>query len=165
MASDSEPSSEPPRSSFLSIPAPIRALFDRFPLVTYPENTLPAPRLNTTDHVLYIFGDGPISYNPACLKWQAYLKFSKIPFQVVSSNNHASPSGALPFLLSASPDSQAVKPVASGKLQRWTKERSSSPIEESEHVQYEAYLSLVEHRIRRAWVRTLPALNQTSAKS
>ncbi|KAH7113882.1 hypothetical protein B0J11DRAFT_541530 [Dendryphion nanum] len=148
----SNPPSERSRSSFLSVPAPIRRLFDKFPLVTYPENALPASRPNLHDHVLYVFGDGPVSFNPACLKWQAYLKFSQVPFRSVSSNNHASPSGALPFLLPVSADSKLAKPIPSGRLQRWIMDKSSSAIEESPDGRYEAYLSLIDHRIRRAWL-------------
>lgn len=90
---------------------------------------------------------------PSSHPLQAYLKFSNISFRVASSSNHASPSGALPFLLPAQPDTlQAVQPVPSGKLQRWTMNNSETAIEESGDLRYEAYLSLLDFRIRRAWV-------------
>lgn len=85
------------------------------------------------------------------------MKFSGIDFRIRASNNHASPSGALPFLLPASADttsSKSVQTVPSAKLQRWCMNNSSSPIEESGDLRYEAYLSLLDHRIRRAWVRS-----------
>jgi hypothetical protein len=85
---------------------------------------------------------------------QAYLKFSKIPFRVASANNHASPSGSLPFMLPSSPEPyKQSQPVPSGKLQRWAMNNSEKAIEESGDLRYEAYLSLLDHRIRRAWVR------------
>jgi metaxin len=85
---------------------------------------------------------------------KAYLKFSGIDFQIASSNNHASPSGALPFLLpSIAEGSKPPPPVPSGKLQRWSMNNSPSAIEEPGDLRYEAYLSLLDHRIRRAWVR------------
>ena len=85
---------------------------------------------------------------------QAYLKFSNIEFRVAASSNHASPSGALPFLLPTQPDTlKPVQPVPSGKLQRWAMNNSKAAIEESGHLRYEAYLSLLDHRIRQAWVR------------
>lgn len=84
---------------------------------------------------------------------QAYLKFSNVDFRVTASSNHASPSGALPFLLPVQPDTlKPVQPVPSGKLQRWTMNSSETVIEESGDLRYEAYLSLLDHRIRRAWV-------------
>lgn len=84
---------------------------------------------------------------------QAYLKFSDIKFQLAASSNHASPSGALPFLLPTQPDTtKHVQPVPSGRLQRWTMNNSEAAIEESGDLRYEAYLSLLDHRIRRAWV-------------
>jgi metaxin len=85
---------------------------------------------------------------------QAYLKFSKIDFTTAAANNHASPSGALPFILPASPEPyKHIQPVPSGKLQRWAMNNSKKAIEESGDLRYEAYLSLLDHRIRRAWVR------------
>jgi len=87
------------------------------------------------------------------IKFQTYLKLSGIDFRLVSSNNHASPSGSLPFLLPSSSDSlKPAQPIPSGKLQRWTMNASSAAIEEPSDLRYEAYLSLLDHRIRRAWV-------------
>jgi metaxin len=84
---------------------------------------------------------------------QAYLKFSKINFQIASANNHASPSGALPFIIPASPEPYThIQPVPSGKLQRWAMNNSKKAIEEPGDLRYEAYLALLDHRIRRAWV-------------
>ncbi|KAF2873585.1 hypothetical protein BDV95DRAFT_489827 [Massariosphaeria phaeospora] len=153
----------PPARSIFAIPAPIKQLFDRFPLLAYPANDLPlrAPRTNNA-HVLYIFTTpkaavaGAPSYNPACLKWQAYLNFSLIDFRVEASNNHASPSGALPFLLPAASDSTKLRPpVPSGKLQRWAMNNSTAAVEESSDIRYEAYLSLLDHPIRRAWLYSI----------
>lgn len=66
--------------SIFAVPAPIKQLFDKFPLLTYPTNELPqrAPR-NRNAHVLYVFAtqgealEGAPSYNPACLKWQVRM--------------------------------------------------------------------------------------------
>jgi metaxin len=166
-----------PSHSIFSVPTPIKQLFDRFPLLTYPINELPqrAPR-DRSAHVLYIFTSGEgarngvPSYNPGCLKWQvcnismpihsiqthysqAYLKFSHIDFRIVSANNHASPSGALPFVIPASPEPyKHMQPVPSGKLQRWAMNNSKIAIEEPGDLRYEAYSSLLDHRVRRAWV-------------
>ncbi|KAL1797734.1 hypothetical protein ACET3X_004340 [Alternaria dauci] len=151
---------QPSSRSIFSVPAPIKQLFDQFPLVTYPVNDFPqrAPQ-HRNAHVLYVFttDEGAIrgapSHNPACLKWQVYLKFSKIPFQVASANNHASPSGSLPFLIPSSSDpSKRTQPVPSSKLQRWAMNNSEKAIEEPGDPRYEAYLSLLDHRIRRAWL-------------
>ncbi|KAF2259298.1 hypothetical protein CC78DRAFT_475904 [Lojkania enalia] len=149
--------------NIFAIPAPIKRLFDRFPLLTYPANELPlrAPR-NRQDSVLYVFTtddgaatDAP-SYNPACLKWQTYLKFSNINFRTASANNHASPTGSLPFLLPASADlMKPTQPISSGKLQKWAMKNSPSAIEEPSDLRYEAYLSLLDHKIRRAWLYTV----------
>ncbi|KAF2466039.1 uncharacterized protein BDR25DRAFT_336613 [Lindgomyces ingoldianus] len=152
-----------PSAGIFAVPAPIKRLFDKFPLLTYSANDLPlrAPR-NRDRHVLHVFTTprgaelGSPSYNPACLKWQAYLRFCNIDFVIASSNNHASPSGSLPFLLPSLTDpSKPAQPVPSGKLQRWVMNNSASAREEPSDLRYEAYLSLLDHRIRRAWLYTI----------
>jgi hypothetical protein len=74
----------PPSRSLFTVPTPIKQLFDKFPLLTYPANELPlrAPR-NRDEHVLYVFAteegarNGAPSYNPACLKWQVGCSVSR----------------------------------------------------------------------------------------
>lgn len=99
-----------------------------------------------------------------------------IQFSVVPSNNHASPTGALPFLLPSSsmPIAGESSPVVSStKLKRWAQaevssegfkskpltsnqelesERDDSLGKEPSGMRYEAYISLVDHKIRHAWV-------------
>ena len=62
---------------FFSVPAPIKRIFDRFPLVTYPSNDLPhSAWSDKRGNRLYVFTDaasarhGRPSFNPQCLKWQ-----------------------------------------------------------------------------------------------
>ena len=113
---------------------------------------------------------------------QTYLKIRDIPFVIVPSNNHASPSGALPFLLpsTACPSTSSNPPIPSSRLQRWTrelttfgenhvqgKEGSNQDSEESKKgtasrnastdMRYEAYLALLDHRIRNAYVILFPS--------
>lgn len=62
---------------FFSIPAPVKVLFDKVPVLTYPPNDLPqrAPKPARIPN-LYVFikeedaAAGRPSYNPSCLKWQ-----------------------------------------------------------------------------------------------
>lgn len=63
--------------SWLKLPAPIKRVFDEFPLRTYPANELPQRTTTARDkHTLYVFAteDGARtekpSRNPGCLKWQ-----------------------------------------------------------------------------------------------
>jgi hypothetical protein len=64
-------------SSYFTAPEPIRQLFEKVPLITYPANDLPhRSRRQKTQHVLHMFTtaygarmDSP-SFNPSCLKWQ-----------------------------------------------------------------------------------------------
>ncbi|KAJ5091528.1 hypothetical protein NUU61_006398 [Penicillium alfredii] len=146
--------------SFFTVPAPIKQLFDRFPLVTYPANDLPQRASPRHGNQLFVFTDAPgarrgrPSFNPQCLKWQAYLKFVGIDFEVVSSNNHASPTGALPFLLPGLP-TEALLPIPSHKLQKWAIEQVHCEEEQQLNLRFEVYGSLLDHRIRNAWLQML----------
>ncbi|BCS18540.1 putative mitochondrial outer membrane protein (Sam35) [Aspergillus puulaauensis] len=146
---------------FFSVPAPVKRVFDRFPLITYPENDLPYHAWSTRrGNQLFVFSDvagarrGAPSFNPQCLKWQAYLKFVGIDFDLVPSNNHASPSGVLPFLLPALPVGTGT-PIPSGKLQKWAIEEVHCEEEQQLNVRFEVYLSLLDTRIRNAWLYQL----------
>ncbi|OOG00780.1 hypothetical protein ASPCADRAFT_125790 [Aspergillus carbonarius ITEM 5010] len=146
---------------FFSVPAPVKRIFDRFPLVTYPSNDLPySAWSDKRGNRLYVFTDatgasrGRPSFNPQCLKWQAYLRFVGIDFDVIPSNNHASPSGALPFLIPAHPVNNNT-PIPSSKLQKWAIEQVHCEEEQQLDLRFEVYASLLDHRIRNAWLYTL----------
>ncbi|KAL6251749.1 hypothetical protein RBB50_001959 [Rhinocladiella similis] len=146
------------QSSWFSLPLPIKRIFDRFPLIVYPANVLPqrAPR-RRNENILYIFQseeppsrDAP-SFNPSCLKWQAYLKFHGIPLRTRPSNNHASPTGSLPFLLPGSQEDQRPpSPVPANRLARWVISQGGK--EEAVHMRQDAYTALIDHNIRSAWL-------------
>ncbi|GAB7340173.1 hypothetical protein MBLNU457_6647t1 [Dothideomycetes sp. NU457] len=142
------------------LPKPLKELFEKFPLVTYAPNSDPlrAPS-SRNKHTLYVFTsdegaiNGAPSFNPSCLKWQAYLKFQNIDFQTVSSNNHASPSGVLPFLLPAhSSSSEPAKPIASNKIERWAKGDNEDG---KANIRAVTHLALINHNLRRAWLYQL----------
>ncbi|KAF7125559.1 hypothetical protein CNMCM5793_001819 [Aspergillus hiratsukae] len=146
---------------FFSVPAPIKRIFDQFPLVTYPSNDLPHHSgTGQRGNRLFVFTDpasarrGRPSFNPQCLKWQAYLRFVGIDLEIVPSNNHASPTGALPFLLPALP-AGTTAPIPSHKLQKWAIEQVHCEEEQQLDVRFEVYASLLDHRIRNAWLYML----------
>ncbi|KAI1500801.1 hypothetical protein F5X99DRAFT_384987 [Biscogniauxia marginata] len=148
-------------SGWFAIPAPLTRLFKKFPLLTYPPNELPARSPDTRDvATLYVFISdkdalkGFPSYNPSCLKWQTFLKLAGVDFRLLPSNNHASPTGALPFLLPPS-EPHSVKsqiPIPSNKLEQYALDNSTSKIPDVQHLRLEAYESLLDHRIRNAWL-------------
>lgn len=82
---------------------------------------------------------------------QAYLKFVGIDFQVVPSNNHASPTGALPFLLPALP-AGTLLPIPSSKIQKWAIEQVHCEEEQQLNIRFDVYESILDNRIRNAWV-------------
>ncbi|KAL8714949.1 MAG: hypothetical protein Q9225_006490 [Loekoesia sp. 1 TL-2023] len=157
----------PPKTSpspWLTTPKPVKRLFDKFPLVTYPSNNLPRRKpIERGRNTLYIFaraGDqrnSVLSFNPSCLKWQTYLKLMGVDFVTKPSNNHASPTGSLPFLIPASYDNslETVPPIPSRKFQEWASKNGNTSRQEPEDMRYEAYMSLLDHRIRNAWLHTL----------
>ena len=73
------PSSITPQEKrgLLSIPPPLKRIFDKFPLATHAENALPLrARAIGEENALYMFTSreearlGRPSFNPSCLKWQ-----------------------------------------------------------------------------------------------
>jgi metaxin len=85
------------------------------------------------------------------------LRFAGLKFHTVASSNHASPIGVLPFLepgSSAADHLSPPKPVPSNQLRKWLEtENSSTKLKEADDVRYDAYMALLEDRIRTAWVR------------
>ncbi|KAI4192126.1 MAG: hypothetical protein LQ346_004472 [Caloplaca aetnensis] len=158
---ESKPQPTPASLSWLTTPKPIKRLFDKFPLITYPANQLPQRKpIERTVNTLYIFAreedaqiDSP-SFNPSCLKWQTYLHLANIPFTTVPSSNHASPTGSLPFLnpASFSTNHETIRPIPSSKLQEWAAKNGSALGQETEDMRYEAYMSLLDNTIRNAWL-------------
>jgi len=73
-----EPTTARPNAvGLFTIPAPLKRLFNKFPLITYPANELPLRAQRPRhQHALYVFTtpEGEIaaspSFNPSCLKWQ-----------------------------------------------------------------------------------------------
>lgn len=66
-----------PRRLF-SVPEPVKRVFDKFPLRSYPANDLPRRSLRSRhEHTLYVFTDSQRlnapSFNPGCLKWQVSI--------------------------------------------------------------------------------------------
>ncbi|KAL8733890.1 MAG: hypothetical protein Q9166_001878 [cf. Caloplaca sp. 2 TL-2023] len=91
---------------------------------------------------------------------QTYLKLMGVDFVTVPSSNHASPTGSLPFLIPAMSGAEStiidiIPPVPSHKIQEWASKIGNTPKTEPENMSYEAYMSLLDHRIRNAWLHTL----------
>ncbi|CAG8003047.1 unnamed protein product [Penicillium salamii] len=145
---------------FFTVPAPVKRLFDKFPLTTYPANEIPQRSQSNGANQLFVFTDargareGRPSFNPQCLKWQAYLKFVGIGFEITSANNHASPTGALPFLIPSLP-TDISNPIPSHRLQKWAIEQVHCEEEQQLNLRFEVYASLLDHRIRNAWLYML----------
>ncbi|TGO30831.1 hypothetical protein BPAE_0003g01160 [Botrytis paeoniae] len=156
-----------------SIPRPVKKLFDKVPVVTYPANELPqrSPgargRRNDRDArlpSLYIFcregeeeNEGRPSFNPGCLKWQTFLNLAGVNHNIVSSNNHASPTGVLPFLLPGiklNSSQDDYLPIPSNGLVKYAKEQGKK-VPEPKSRKLEAYQALIDHNIRNAWLHTL----------
>ena len=95
---------------------------------------------------------------------QTFLKLSNLPFNILPSTNHASPTGSLPFLLPPrdvlSPTTTAVKPIPASKLHDYalthaSKPNSPSPQAPIPSLRQEAYQSLIDVSLRNAFLYTL----------
>ena len=76
-AAESQKPSPPAHKHWFTTPAPIKRLFDKFPLRAYSPNELPLQRHAVrAANTLYVFAIeeeakvGRPSFNPSCLKWQ-----------------------------------------------------------------------------------------------
>lgn len=78
-------------------------------------------------------------------------------FRLVSSSNHASPTGALPFLIPPSTpgDADSQRPVPSNKLEKYALHKGSRRVPEVSVSRLDAYQALLDHRIRNAWLYAL----------
>ncbi|KAL8889894.1 MAG: hypothetical protein Q9215_002876 [Flavoplaca cf. flavocitrina] len=89
-----------------------------------------------------------------------YLKLMRFDFLTVSSSNHASPTGSLPFVIPATSGANStvldvVRPIPSHQIQAWGSKHGAISKTPPDSDRYEAYLSLLDHRIRNAWLHTL----------
>lgn len=138
-------------SRWFAIPAPLRSLFKLFPLTTYPPEPLPyrSPSTSRPRPRLYIFAneDSELSYNPSCLKSQTLLRIAGVDVDLVPSNNHASPSGALPFILT-----EGGRPVTAERIAGFAREESGRELKQGSEGKVEAYRALISQAIRPAWV-------------
>ncbi|KAF5015966.1 hypothetical protein F66182_12510, partial [Fusarium sp. NRRL 66182] len=147
----------PGSNRWFTVPRPIQWLFDHVPLHVYDPEDLPvrSPAIVRQRPALYVFvadGDavlGKPSYNPSCLKWQTVLKIARVEFDIVPSNNHASPSGALPFLLPAS--SPSSRPLVGEKIHKYARENAARELPNISSPRLEAYQALLTQNIRPAW--------------
>jgi metaxin len=172
MSSDARGSSSAP-SRWLAVPAPVRQLFKLFPLHAYDPEPLPwrAPDPNPSPSSparprLYVFlreidtdaNDdallGRPSFNPSCLKWQTFLRIAGVDVDLVSSNNHASPSGALPFLVvpEGVATSKQQPPLTGAKIFHYARDHAARDIPSRPSHRLEAYQALLDQAIRPAWV-------------
>ncbi|KAL7949599.1 hypothetical protein V8C42DRAFT_311372 [Trichoderma barbatum] len=172
----------PSRPGWFAVPAPVRELFKLFPLDTLPAEPLPerAPERARLRPCLYVFArtpedarNGRPSFNPQCLKWQTFLRIAGVQVHLVPSNNHASPSGALPFLLPpTTPTSTSEKdstaslntnaavkptvPLTGAKIHRYAKDNAPRELPpDSPPSRTEAYEALLSQSLRPAWLYAL----------
>ncbi|KAK1247318.1 hypothetical protein MKX07_002227 [Trichoderma sp. CBMAI-0711] len=186
------PSSRP---GWFAVPAPVRELFKLFPLATLPPESLPErspePSSSSSRRArprLYVFArtwedanNGRPSFNPQCLKWQTFLRIAGVDVDLVPSNNHASPSGALPFLLppttttttttttptSSSPEKESAKPtpaskttstipLTGAKIHRYAQDHATTATSpDAPPSRTEAYEALLSQSLRPAWLYAL----------
>lgn len=102
------PDTKPTTRSIFSVPPALKRVFDKFPLITYPENELPIRAPDGRDrHVLHVFTtpedakQGKPSFNPACLRWQVgqYGKIRQQTSYLVPLSRHIYGSRACPSTL------------------------------------------------------------------
>ena len=107
---------------------------------------------------------GPFNPHSAFLLFASYvltqiqtiLRIANIDVLLIPSSNHASPSGALPFLMPASTSQSTPQaPVSGAKITRFIRETNPrAPIDlDNPSSKIDAYQALLANNIRPAWVR------------
>lgn len=144
----------------IQVPAPVKKFFATFPLQTYPAIQPRTTKSTTTIPTLYAYGpgwlDGWASFDIECLKWQAFLRFATVDFDVKYCNEPtASPSGQLPFLLIPSTDSSAKvgpKCLAGPDISKYAQEHGddASLLENSDIADSKAFIALAETQLHSA---------------
>ncbi|KAG8158406.1 hypothetical protein KVR01_011528 [Diaporthe batatas] len=184
---DSTPPTSSGRSWVPAVPGPLQRLFDAVPLVTYGPNELPLGSPGASDlPTLHVFttehdaARGAPSFNPSCLKWQTFLRIAGVKFHLRPSTNHASPTGALPFLLPplttitpttttdkyARLDGRSTRPIPSSRLEAYAAQHGAlppatvtdqapTPQLQSQARRRQAYQSLLDGALRTAWLYSL----------
>ncbi|RDA93560.1 hypothetical protein CP533_6123 [Ophiocordyceps camponoti-saundersi (nom. inval.)] len=149
------------RKGWFAIPAPVSTLFRLVPLHTYDAEALPvrAPRPSRPLPRLHVFSvrdedyENGLSFDPACLMWQTFLRIARIQVQLVSSSPHASPDGSLPFLLPDDKDQKPNIPLTGSAIGRYVRAHVSDSTPSSPPPpQLEPYLALLTHAIHPAWL-------------
>ncbi|ROW13343.1 hypothetical protein VPNG_05452 [Cytospora leucostoma] len=167
-ASPGSTGASPRRSWVPHIPAPLQRLFDAVPLVTYPPNELPYRSPGATDlPTLHVFiseqdaARGLPSFNPSCLKWQAFLRIAGVQFHLRPSTNHASPTGALPFL---QPPIPSISSSSSSSSNNPSQKTTTPPPTSSQRLEPRALLPIPSSRLA-AYASQHGALPPTSITS
>jgi metaxin len=84
---------------------------------------------------------------------QTLLRIVGVDVELVPSNNHASPSGALPFLLPPSPSSySSPAPLTGTGIGRYARDHAPDKLRDESHPRLEAYQALLTQNVRPAWV-------------
>jgi len=83
--------------NLFSVPAPVKRIFNKFPLITYPANELPLrAQRSRRQNALYVFTTdggaavGSPSFNPSCLKWQVSMRHPHIRPQELTADRTGS---------------------------------------------------------------------------
>ncbi|OBT99852.1 hypothetical protein VE01_02240 [Pseudogymnoascus verrucosus] len=161
---DTETATLPTRlRTLFTIPAPIRTLFDLVPLHTYAPNPLPTRSPSPSPlPTLHIFTSpssptGP-SPNPTCLKHQTALRLASLPHTITNSTNHASPTGALPFLLPPTSSPllpAALLPIGAGQILNYAAKAGHPLPARPSHPKAKVYASLIDDAIRPAFLHAV----------
>ncbi|KAL5350112.1 hypothetical protein ACLOAV_005149 [Pseudogymnoascus australis] len=144
------PNQAPEPTETATLPARLRTLF------TIP---LPSAPSSTSLHI-FTTPSSPTdpSPNPTCLKHQTALRLASLPHTTTSSTNHASPTGALPFLLPPTSSPllpAALLPVSAAQILTYAAKAGHPLPARPAHPKAKVYAALIDDAIRPAFLHAV----------
>ncbi|TIA89447.1 hypothetical protein E3P99_02076 [Wallemia hederae] len=111
-----------------------------------------AAKHTATTPILWVYGRSSISFGPECLKWQIYLLFNGIQFQLKAINEaNASPNNRLPFLELPHREGQRAVLLKDDEIKGYVEGVTGSEPAEMEAHESEL-LQLVEKQLRASFL-------------
>ncbi|KAK9468982.1 hypothetical protein V1512DRAFT_258355 [Lipomyces arxii] len=141
------------------VPESVKTVFDKFPLVEYGPADLPniKEKKSKKSGTVYVDDDSECSIYPESVRLITTLKLAGIldKFEIVTASIHASPIKSLPYIYLTPQKGQRTLYPHTKSFYDWLRTAAVTKLPEFDHVKLRPVLSLIEVRLRDAYLMTL----------